>query len=218
MFTPTNHFKYFFQASIFSSLRVSSISSLAETAGADPIPQRGQVQHFPSQQPAPVAAGPQTAIPMYGGRTPDGTNASAGRWGVDNVPTPREMVHILDQHVVGQAEAKKILSVGVHNHYKRVSHDLARQRIAASASANAMPASSGSSSMFGSPLHHHLGLTSSGTPSSPGLQHPAYTPDSGLSEEAERYLYARVVSQPSTTPPSSSSTLVCCCAHAIHKP
>lgn len=37
-----------------------------------------------------------------------------------NVPTPREMKEFLDKYVVGQEEAKRIISVAVHNHYKRI--------------------------------------------------------------------------------------------------
>lgn len=36
------------------------------------------------------------------------------------VPKPAEIMQELDQHVVGQTQAKKVLSVAVHNHYKRV--------------------------------------------------------------------------------------------------
>lgn len=36
------------------------------------------------------------------------------------VPTPRELKDFLDMYVIGQDRAKRILSVGVHNHYKRV--------------------------------------------------------------------------------------------------
>jgi ATP-dependent Clp protease ATP-binding subunit ClpX len=38
------------------------------------------------------------------------------------VPKPAEIRHELDQHVVGQEAAKKVLSVAVHNHYKRILH------------------------------------------------------------------------------------------------
>lgn len=40
---------------------------------------------------------------------------------LQNVPTPREFKEYLDQYVVGQEEAKKVLSVAVYNHYKRMS-------------------------------------------------------------------------------------------------
>jgi ATP-dependent Clp protease ATP-binding subunit ClpX len=36
------------------------------------------------------------------------------------VPKPREIKSILDEYVVGQEQAKKVLSVAVHNHYKRI--------------------------------------------------------------------------------------------------
>jgi len=35
-------------------------------------------------------------------------------------PTPSEMLGILNEHVIGQEEAKKVLSVAVYNHYKRI--------------------------------------------------------------------------------------------------
>lgn len=38
------------------------------------------------------------------------------------VPTPREILSILDDYVIGQDKAKRVLSVAVHNHYKRLNH------------------------------------------------------------------------------------------------
>jgi len=40
----------------------------------------------------------------------------------EGVPTPREICDVLDDYVIGQQYAKRILSVAVHNHYKRLSH------------------------------------------------------------------------------------------------
>ena len=38
------------------------------------------------------------------------------------MPTPREICDILDDYVIGQGRAKRVLSVAVHNHYKRLGH------------------------------------------------------------------------------------------------
>ena len=40
----------------------------------------------------------------------------------DGVPTPREICDVLDDYVIGQFKAKRVLSVAVHNHYKRLNH------------------------------------------------------------------------------------------------
>ncbi|AHA28284.1 ATP-dependent Clp protease ATP-binding subunit ClpX [Candidatus Liberibacter americanus] len=40
----------------------------------------------------------------------------------EGVPTPQEILRVLDEYVIGQGNAKKVLSVAVHNHYKRLSH------------------------------------------------------------------------------------------------
>ena len=41
----------------------------------------------------------------------------------EGVPTPQEICNVLDDYVIGQVYAKEVLSVAVHNHYKRLSHE-----------------------------------------------------------------------------------------------
>src|ERR1700752_4082656 len=50
----------------------------------------------------------------------EGGSGEAGRADRNKLPTPHEIRNILDQYVIGQEPAKKILSVAVYNHYKRL--------------------------------------------------------------------------------------------------
>ncbi|HMW16980.1 MAG TPA: ATP-dependent Clp protease ATP-binding subunit ClpX [Accumulibacter sp.] len=46
----------------------------------------------------------------------------SGKGGKSDLPTPKEIAALLDQYVIGQDQAKRILSVAVYNHYKRLRH------------------------------------------------------------------------------------------------
>ena len=46
-----------------------------------------------------------------------------------NLPTPHEIKNILDEYVIGQEQAKKILSVAVYNHYKRLDQDIKKSEV-----------------------------------------------------------------------------------------
>ena len=76
---------------------------------------------------------PQLTTPgnAFGGQSPTGTTA-APVFGDGRVPAPRELAEALDQWVVGQKHAKKVLSVAVHNHYKRLQHETKRKQREAS--------------------------------------------------------------------------------------
>ncbi|OWU80611.1 ATP-dependent Clp protease ATP-binding subunit ClpX [Phaeobacter sp. 22II1-1F12B] len=47
---------------------------------------------------------------------------ASGLKSTDGVPTPKDICDVLDDYVIGQATAKRVLSVAVHNHYKRLNH------------------------------------------------------------------------------------------------
>ena len=51
----------------------------------------------------------------------DDDRSNSGVPVLENLPTPRELFEQLSEHVVGQEEARRALSVAVYNHYKRVS-------------------------------------------------------------------------------------------------
>ena len=43
---------------------------------------------------------------------------------VESIPKPHEIKAYLDEHIVGQDDAKKVLAVAVYNHYKRIAHNM----------------------------------------------------------------------------------------------
>lgn len=94
---------------------------------AEAVPRKGYALNLDSFQNAAAANQPMDAVPSYGGTSSSSTTVFRA-FGASRVPTPREIVAALDQHVVGQAHAKKVLAVAVHNHYKRISHEAARKK------------------------------------------------------------------------------------------
>lgn len=63
----------------------------------------------PAPQPVPQREPPQKR------------RTRTGNLSLNQIPKPRELKKYLDEHVIGQDEAKKVLSVAVYNHYKRLS-------------------------------------------------------------------------------------------------
>lgn len=64
---------------------------------------------------SPAVSGSSEAKP------PKKRKSKAGGIAFGDIPKPIEIKKCLDEHVIGQEEAKKVLSVGVYNHYKRLS-------------------------------------------------------------------------------------------------
>jgi len=52
---------------------------------------------------------------------PDSQSSPKGTFSLSELPKPKEIKNYLDDYVIGQEEAKKVLSVAVYNHYKRLS-------------------------------------------------------------------------------------------------
>lgn len=69
-----------------------------------------------------LIAGPQVYICDICVRETDEALREAERDALDaeEIPTPKELNAFLDEYVIGQAQAKKVLSVAVHNHYRRI--------------------------------------------------------------------------------------------------
>jgi ATP-dependent Clp protease ATP-binding subunit ClpX len=66
-----------------------------------------------------------TAVPQPSARRehpPEKRQVRSSGFSISQMPKPREIKKHLDEHVIGQDDAKKILSVAVYNHYKRLSY------------------------------------------------------------------------------------------------
>ncbi len=46
---------------------------------------------------------------------------------IEDLPVPAEIKNFLDQYVIGQEDAKKVVSVAVYNHYKRINYQVSKQ-------------------------------------------------------------------------------------------
>ena len=72
----------------------------------------------------PAAGGGGGSAMLGGGPAAPGAEGNHGEymWGRKKLPSPKEVKRALDDYVIGQDQAKKVLSVAVYNHYKRIAH------------------------------------------------------------------------------------------------
>ena len=61
---------------------------------------------------------------FFEGKEKEGSSKEKGSTSKEkSIPKPHEIKAYLDEHIVGQDDAKKVLAVAVYNHYKRLRHN-----------------------------------------------------------------------------------------------
>ncbi|KAL0054301.1 hypothetical protein WJX82_006797 [Trebouxia sp. C0006] len=109
---------------------------------------------------------PITAVPNYGGN--DGHGVTGFKITGDGpIPTPRQLVAMLDQYVIGQEQAKRTLAVAVHNHYKRVRHETSRRRLQEQQAASAQNGGAVASFIQSGKVNRSILETTTGPPPTP---------------------------------------------------
>ncbi|KAF9161910.1 hypothetical protein DFQ26_004031 [Actinomortierella ambigua] len=137
-------------------------------------------------------AGHETLTPINRKGVPTDHSEWMGR-----IQNPREIVRHLDEYVIGQEKAKKILAVAVYNHYSRVNENLRQQQIQESldAIANTPPPSPPPSS---SPIYYGSSVLMRETPSTPDPIISEPSPPSGSDAPAKPTANAGAGSSPTS--------------------
>ncbi|KAF9111487.1 hypothetical protein BGX27_004851 [Mortierella sp. AM989] len=211
-------------ARINAGRAVSQDISARDTIKCKPVPQSGKADPpsgdnihtstastssvYPTQPPQPNTFQSRDVIGGGGGASAGGffssrknaSNVQSAEW-MSDIQNPRTIVKHLDEYVIGQEKAKKILAVAVYNHYSRVNENLRQQQIQESLSA----ISNTSQSPTSSNVYYGSSVLMSDGPSTPDPIIEPYNPPTPSSTSSTSSSPSSSPS-PTTSPPSGSDS------------